>query len=135
FEHPLGVAKSASALAAGVLCWTVYVLGSDARVVNEQLAHHLGDLSQIVFFLLGAMTVVELIDAHDGFELITSRITTRSRRKLLAIVAVIAFFLSAVLDNLTTSIVIMSLIRKVVRDSDARMLYVGAVIIAANAGG
>src|SRR5204863_5418751 len=135
FEHALGVNKAASALLTGVACWTAYVLTGEPAAVEASLFHQTAELSGILFFLLGAMTIVELIDAHDGFQLITSRITTRSRRRLLAIVAVIAFFLSAVLDNLTTSIVIMSLIRKVVRDSDARMLYVGAVIIAANAGG
>jgi Na+/H+ antiporter NhaD/arsenite permease-like protein len=134
-EHPLRLNKAASALLAGGLCWTVYIAGNDADVVNEQLLHHLGDLSQILFFLLGAMTIVELIDAHDGFELITSRITTRSRRKLLLIITVVSFFLSAVLDNLTTSIVMMSLVRKLVPDDGDRRYFGGTVIIAANAGG
>jgi Na+/H+ antiporter NhaD/arsenite permease-like protein len=135
FEHALGVNKAASALLTGVACWTAYVLTGDAATVEASLAHQLAELSGILFFLLGAMTIVELVDAHDGFELITSRITTRSRRRLLAIVSVLAFFLSALLDNLTTSIVMMSLVRKLVRDSEDRMLYGGAVIIAANAGG
>jgi Na+/H+ antiporter NhaD/arsenite permease-like protein len=134
-EHPLRLNKAASALLAGGLCWTVYIAGNDADVVNEQLLHHLGEMSQILFFLLGAMTIVELIDAHDGFELITSRITTRSRRKLLLIITVVSFFLSAVLDNLTTSIVMMSLVRKLVPDDADRRHFGGAVIIAANAGG
>jgi Na+/H+ antiporter NhaD/arsenite permease-like protein len=135
FEHPLRLNKSASALAAGVLCWTVLVVQGDSRVVNEQLAHHLGAVSGILFFLLGAMTIVELIDAHDGFELITSRITTVSRRKLLVIVAVLSFFLSAVLDNLTASIVMISLVRKLVPDDSDRKYYAGVVIVAANSGG
>ena len=134
-EHPLRINKAASALLAGSLCWTAYILAGDHHRINEQLLHHLGDLSQILFFLLGAMTIVELIDAHDGFELITSRITTRSRRKLLVIVTILSFFLSAVLDNLTTSIVMMSLVRKLVSDDTDRRFYGGAVIIAANSGG
>lgn len=135
FEHALGVNKAASALLTGVACWTLYVLTGDRHVVEASLFHQLADLSGILFFLLGAMTIVELIDAHDGFQLITSRITTRSRRRLLVVVAVLSFFLSAVLDNLTTSIVMMSLVRKLVRDAEDRVLYGGAVIIAANAGG
>lgn len=135
FEHPLKLNKSASALLAGVLCWTVYVVSGDSHAVNEQLAHHLGELSQILFFLLGAMTVVELIDAHDGFELITSRITTLNRRKLLVTVAGLAFVLSAVLDNLTASIVMMSLVRKLVSDDTDRRYFGGIVIVAANSGG
>jgi Na+/H+ antiporter NhaD/arsenite permease-like protein len=135
FEHPLRLNKSASALAAGVLCWTVYVVEGDAHVVNEDLGHHLIEVSGIVFFLLGAMTIVELIDAHDGFELITSRITTVNRRKLLVIIAVLSFGLSSVLDNLTASIVMMSLVRKLVPDDRDRKYYAGIVIVAANSGG
>ncbi|MCX5745078.1 MAG: sodium:proton antiporter NhaD [Proteobacteria bacterium] len=135
FEHPLGVNKSATALLTGVLCWTAYIVAGDAAVVGAQLQHHLGELAGILFFLLGAMTIVELIDAHDGFELITSRIVTLRRRKLLVTIALLAFVLSAVLDNLTTSIVMVALIRKLVADEDDRMRYAGMVIIAANAGG
>src|SRR5262245_37249115 len=100
-EHPLRLNKAASALLAGGLCWTAYMLDHDRDRVNAQLLHHLSDLSQILFFLLCAMAIVELIDAHDGFELITSRIKTRSRRKLLVIVALMSFLLSSVLNNLT----------------------------------
>lgn len=135
FEHPLGVNKAASALLAGVACWTAYIVAGDAHAIGEALGHQMGDLSGILFFLLGAMTIVELIDAHDGFELLTSRIRTTSRRRLLVIIALVAFFLSAVLDNLTTSIVMMSLVRKLVRDPEDRMRYGGVVIVAANAGG
>jgi Na+/H+ antiporter NhaD/arsenite permease-like protein len=134
-EHPLGVSKTASALLAGVACWTVLIAGADADEINAHLGHHMGDVSGILFFLLGAMTIVELIDAHDGFELITARIKTRSRRKLLLTIALLSFFLSAVLDNLTTSIVMMSLVRKLVSTEDDRMRLGGVVIIAANAGG
>lgn len=135
FEHPLGLNKAASALLAGVLCWTAYIVGGDPHAINEQLVHHLGEMSQILFFLLGAMTIVELIDAHDGFEIITSRITTRDRRRLLATVAILAFVFSAVLDNLTTSIVMMSLVRKLAPDEADRRYFAGIVIVAANSGG
>src|SRR6187200_2427570 len=95
----------------------------------------MGELSQILFFLLGAMTIVELIDAHDGFELITSKITTVDRRRLLVTIAVLSFVLSAVLDNLTTSIVMMSLVRKLVPDDADRRYFAGLVIVASNSGG
>ena len=135
FEHALGVNKAASALLTGVACWTAYIVTGDHGVIGESLVHQMGDLSGILFFLLGAMAIVELIDAHDGFELLTSRIRTTSRRRLLFVISTLAFFLSAVLDNLTASIVMMSLVRKLVRDDEDRMMYGGAVIVAANAGG
>ena len=135
FEHALRLNKAAIALLTGVFCWTVFAGSHTSVVVNEGLLHHLGGISQILFFLLGAMAIVEQIDAHDGFLILTSRIATRSRRKLLATVAVLTFFLSAVLDNLTTSIVMMSVVRKLVHEDDDRMYLGGVVIIAANAGG
>ncbi|CAN5356283.1 sodium:proton antiporter NhaD [soil metagenome] len=135
FEHSLQLNKAASALLTGVLCWTVYIASQNPETANHELLKHLGDISGILFFLLGALTIVELIDAHDGFDIITSRIHTLSRKKLLVIVALIAFVLSALLDNLTTAIVMMSLIRQLVRDNEDRMYYGGMVIIAANAGG
>lgn len=136
FEHPLKINKTASALLTGVICWVVYILGtSDTDHVTEQLYEHLGEISGILFFLLGAMTIVELIDAHDGFEVITSKITTQDKRKLLWIIGFVTFFLSSVLDNLTTTIVMVSLLRKLISDRNTRMLFTGIVIIAANAGG
>lgn len=135
-EHVIKINKAASALLTGVLCWTVYVLFSpDMHLVGEELNHHLGELSGILFFLLGAMTIVELIDAHDGFDIITVRIKQTDKRKLLWIVAFITFFLSAVLDNLTTTIVIVSMLRKLIRDDKERLFFAGIVVIAANAGG
>lgn len=134
-EHPLKLNKSASALITGVVCWTVLVLMGEAHLINEELLHQMGELSGILFFLLGAMTIVELIDAHDGFEVITSRITTTSKKKLFMVVGFTAFFLSAVLDNLTTAIVMISLLRKLVADAEDRRYFAGLVIIAANAGG
>lgn len=136
FEHTIKINKAASALITGVLCWTIYILFSGNKtVVTETLLLHLGDLSQILFFLLGAMTIVELIDAHDGFEIITKRITTRNKKKLLWIIGVLAFFLSAVLDNLTTAIVMISLVRKLIADKKDRLFFAGAIVISANAGG
>ena len=136
FEHPLKINKTASALLTGVLCWTVYIMGSsNVDLVSEQLYEHLGQISSILFFLLGAMTIVELIDAHDGFDVITSRIRTTDKRKLLWIISILTFFLSAVLDNLTTTIVMVSLLRKLIDDKPTRMFFVSMVVLAANAGG
>ncbi|MGZ5220870.1 MAG: sodium:proton antiporter NhaD [Chitinophagaceae bacterium] len=136
FEHPLKINKTASALLTGVLCWVVYIMGSaNIDLVSEQLYEHLGQISGILFFLLGAMTIVEIIDALDGFEVITSKITTKDKRKLLWIIGFVTFFLSAVLDNLTTTIVMVSLLRKLITDKETRMFFIGMVVIAANAGG
>jgi len=135
-EHSIKINKSASALLTGVLCWTVYILYTpDKHIVTEELVHHLGELSGILFFLMGAMTIVELVDAHDGFNIITSKINQTDKRKLLWIIGFITFFLSAVLDNLTTTIVIVSLLRKLIRDEKDRLFFAGIVVIAANAGG
>ncbi len=136
FEHPLQLNKAASALITGVLCWTIYVLQSDApHAASEEVIGHLGEISSILFFLMGAMTIVELIDSHGGFNIITQKITTNSTRKLLLIVAVLTFFLSALLDNLTTSIVMISLCSRILSDKEDRLWFAGMVIIAANAGG
>ncbi len=136
FEHPLKINKTASALLTGVLCWTIYMMGSsNVDLVSGQLYEHLAQISGILFFLLGAMTIVELIDAHDGFEVITSRIRTTDKRKLLWIISILTFFLSAVLDNLTTTIVMVSLLRKLIDDKPTRMFFVSMVVLAANAGG
>lgn len=135
-EHTLKINKAATALVTGVLCWTLYIISSNEKdIVSTELIDHLGELSQILFFLLGAMTIVELIDAHDGFEIIIRRIKTNSKRKLIWIVCVLTFFLSAVLDNLTTTIVMISLIRKLMTHKEDRLLFSGAIVIAANAGG
>ena len=136
FEHNININKAATALVTGVLCWTVYILFTpNKQVVSHQLMEHLGELAGILFFLLGAMTVVELIDAHDGFEVITERIKTKSAVKLLWIIGGLTFFLSAVLDNLTTTIVIVSLLRKLIDNKEQRLFFVGITVIAANAGG
>ena len=136
FEHGIKINKAASALITGVLCWTVYILSeTDKELVSNQLAEHLSTISGILFFLLGAMVIVELIDAHDGFDLVTQRISTTDKRRLLWLTGFIAFFLSAILDNLTTTIVMVSLIRKIVADREDRLVLVGMIVIAANAGG
>ncbi len=114
-EHSIKINKAATGLVTGVICWTIYILFQpDKHFVSEQLMEHLGEVSGILFFLLGAMTIVELIDAHDGFQIITDRIKTTSTVKLLWIITIIAFFLSAILDNLTTTIVIVSRLRKLI---------------------
>ncbi|UEG49887.1 sodium:proton antiporter NhaD [Ferruginibacter lapsinanis] len=136
FEHPLKINKAASALITGVLCWTIYILQSQSsHVVGEELLHHLGDIASILFFLLGAMTIVELIDSHNGFDIITQKITTTSKQKLLLIIAAVTFFLSALLDNLTTAIVMTSLCAKILNERDDRWWFAGMIVIAANAGG
>jgi Na+/H+ antiporter NhaD/arsenite permease-like protein len=136
FEHQIKLNKAASALITGVLCWTIYILnGADHDVAHHALLEHMGEISGILFFLLGAMTIVELIDAHDGFEPISSSIKTTNKFKLLVIIAVLAFFLSAVLDNLTTTIVMISLIAKLVKDSKEKLIFASIIVIAANAGG
>ncbi|MGN6400761.1 MAG: sodium:proton antiporter NhaD [Flavisolibacter sp.] len=136
FEHSLNINKAATALITGILCWTLFISSANnTESVVEALSHHLGELSQILFFLLGAMTIVELIDAHDGFEIITKRITTKKKKNLIWIICLLTFFLSAVLDNLTTTIVMVSLVRKLMADKKDRLMFTGAIVIAANAGG
>ena len=135
-EHTLKVNKAAIALVTGVLCWTIYIMAHpDKEAVSHQLMDHLGEVAGILFFLLSAMTIVELIDLHDGFQVITDRISTKSEVKMLWIISFIAFFLSALLDNLTTTIVIVSLLRKLISDKQRRLFFVGITVIAANAGG
>jgi Na+/H+ antiporter NhaD/arsenite permease-like protein len=146
-EHPLHIDKGASALILGMLTWAIYVFtipgnASEVHHIIEHghngeggLIHHLYDIASILFFLLGAMTIVETVDSYDGFSVITKKIKTTNKAKLLWIVAVLTFFFSAVLDNLTTTIVMVSLLRKLVDDRNTRLYYVGMVVIAANAGG
>lgn len=136
FEHPLQLNKAASAIITGVLCWTIYILQSEnPEIPGEELLHNLGEISSILFFLLGAMTIVELIDSHSGFDLITQNIKTRNKSTLLLIVAALTFFLSALLDNLTTSIVMVSLCSKLLNERNDKLWFAGMIIIAANSGG
>jgi len=136
FEHKIKVDKAGTALVTGVLCWLFYFLNSrSATIADGELLHHLGEISGILFFLLGAMTIVEVVDSHQGFNIITDAIHTRSSSKLLILVSVLTFFLSSILDNLTTSIVMTSLCRKLIHEKKDRLWFVSMVIIAANAGG
>ena len=135
-ESKIKINKTATAIITGVLCWVLYILfTSNKQGVNSALLSHLGDISGILFFLLGAMTIVELIDAHDGFEIITDFIFQSNKRRLIWIIGFITFFMSAVLDNLTSTIVMVSLLRKLINNKDDRLLFTGIVIIAANSGG
>jgi Na+/H+ antiporter NhaD/arsenite permease-like protein len=135
-EHPLKINKAASALITGVLCWSAFALLAENKEEPVHLVtEYLGEVAGILFFLLGAMTIVEIIDAHDGFEIITARIQTTNKKKLVWLVGFITFFLSAILDNLTTTIILVSLLRKLIPDKNDRLLFAGLVIIAANAGG
>lgn len=162
-EHPIKINKTASALITGVLCWTLFILDTPteslkassvfqdfisgsksisdtagtiyAVFVKTQLSHLLSQISSILFFLMGAMTIVELIDAHNGFAFITEKIKTTDIRKLLWIICWVTFFLSAVLDNLTTSIVMVSLTRKLISEKQQKLFFCGMIVIAANAGG
>ena len=164
-EHPIKINKTASALLTAVICWTIFTvsgspetlltserylhfiheLGEKAATLSagelhleyvvEQLGHHLNEIAQILFFLMGAMTIVELVDAHHGFKFITDRIKTKNPIALLWVVCIVAFFLSSVLDNLTTTIVMVSLVRKLIPDKEMRLFFAGMIVIAANAGG
>jgi Na+/H+ antiporter NhaD/arsenite permease-like protein len=164
-EHPLHIDKAATALFIGAGCWALYALGLDillpvervmelnptaaaelgAHAQGHELALHyameyqflplIGEIAYILFFLMGAMTIVELVDAYEGFSLITDRIKTLNKVKLLWTVAFLTFFLSAVLDNLTTTIVMVSLMKKLIRDRETRLFFCGMIVIAANAGG
>jgi Na+/H+ antiporter NhaD/arsenite permease-like protein len=136
FEHPIKINKAATALVTGVLCWSLFVWsGTEIGFIKSELSHHLADISGILFFLMGAMTIVELVDAHHGFRFITRLIRTTDTRKLLWVICWVAFFLSAALDNLTTAIVMVSLTRKLVHDKEKRLFFAGMIILAANAGG
>ena len=161
-EHPLKINKTAFALLIGVLIWTCFILSGpeifefadfgasyeafkDANpdsvhpfidfITTHELIHHLGDIAEILFYLMGAMTVVELIDTYGGFNIITDNIKTTSKVKLLWILSFITFFFSAILDNLTTAIVMVALLRKLLPDQHDRWFFGGMVILAANAGG
>jgi Na+/H+ antiporter NhaD/arsenite permease-like protein len=145
-EHPLKINKAASAILLSVILWTAYgfyaqsLCGSNhvellAQVTNHQIIEHLGDISEVLFFLLGAMTIVELVDVHGGFDLITNHITTKNKRHLLWMIAFFTFFLSAILDNLTTAIVMVMVLRKLLHNKKERWIFASMVIIAANSGG
>lgn len=134
-EHKLRIDKAAIALLMCGALWTVLsLLGNDAQI-GTQLIEQLGDTSEILFFLIGAMTIVELIDRHGGFHVITDHIKTRNKRKLLWLLSIIAFFMSAVLDNMTTTIIMIMLLRRVIGDQKERWIFASVIVIAANSGG
>ena len=140
------VNKAAIALLMCVLCWTLFMLGPGAYYpgvaadgvlhhVAEVIEHHLGDAASTLFFLMGAMTIVEIVDTNGGFNFVRDTLKTRSKRKLMWRVAFMTFFLSAILDNLTTSIVMIMVLRKLVQSREERLLYAALIVIAANSGG
>ncbi|MBK8227847.1 MAG: sodium:proton antiporter NhaD [Flavobacteriales bacterium] len=145
-EHPLRINKAATALLTGVLVWVLLMVGqhdlfgatvghAGTEGLIEELMHHLGDIASILFFLMGAMTIVELVDAHEGFRVITDRIKGTNKVTLMWVLSIITFFLSAALDNMTTAIVMCALLRKLIKDKNDLWTFAGMVIIAANAGG
>ncbi len=135
-EHPIKINKSASALMGAGWLWTVYALASgNPTGVAAELNESLASMAQIVFFLMGAMTIVEVVDAHNGFDVITARIRTTRLSSLMWLVGFVTFFLSAILDNLTTTIVMVSLMKKLLGQREDRLLFAGVIVIAANAGG
>ena len=135
-EHPFKISKSASALMGAGCLWTVYALAiGDIKQVDADLNRSLMGTAQIVFFLMGAMTIVEVIDAHEGFLAITSRIKTQRLSSLMWMVGFVTFFLSSILDNLTTTIVMISLMKKLLDKREDRIFFAGIIVIAANAGG
>lgn len=136
-EHTTRVNKTSIALLMAILCWAFLFVVQRQMHENylSQLNEHLANISQIVFFLLGALTIVEIINAHKGFRIISRVIRITSKRKLLWLVGAITFFLSSVLDNLTTTIIMVTLLRKLIQKGEERLIMGGAVVIAANAGG
>jgi Na+/H+ antiporter NhaD/arsenite permease-like protein len=134
-ERPIGIDKSASALLCAGLLWSIYALSADHTLVMRELDVSLAATAKVIFFLIGAMTIVEVVDAHSSFEIITSRIRTNRLVTLMWVICLVTFFLSAVLDNLTTTIIMISLIRKLVERQEDRLLVAGMTVISANAGG
>lgn len=145
-EHVTKVNKAAVALLMFVVCWTLFMLNPGsflpeadgnnmALAVSEIMEKHLGSTATTLFFLMGAMTIVELIDQNGGFNFVANTIKTRSKKSMLWRIALLTFFLSAILDNLTTSIVMVMIIRRLVPDMKDRLIYASLVIISANSGG
>lgn len=134
-EEFVKINKSAIALITGVACWSVLYISNSGHGLKHELINHLGEISGILFFLLGAMTIVELIDAHDGFDIIIRAIKTKNKKILSGIIVLIAFFLSAILDNLTTTIVLISIVAKIIKNPKEKILFASLIVIAANAGG
>jgi len=140
------VNKAAIALLMFVVCWTIFAIAPEEYItgvapgemmsrINDIISHHLGDTATTIFFLMGAMTIVEVVDQNGGFNFVRDLLRTTSKRTLMWRIAFLAFALSAILDNLTTSIVMVMLLRKLVRDPKDRMIYASLIVISANAGG
>ena len=135
-EEELAFNKAGVGLVMAVSLWTIRMLGDgDAGAVIENLNEHVADVSEIIFFLMGAMTIVEIVDSHQGFKLVTKAINAKSNETLLWVIAMITFFMSAILDNLTSTIVMVSLLRKLIKDEERRKFFGAAVVVAANSGG
>lgn len=136
-EHPIKINKSATALIAAGLMWTLYSFASPLGVegVSHQLTEKLAETAAIVFFLICAMTIVEVTDSHGGFEVITSRIKAKKLTSLLWIIGFITFYLSSILDNMTTTIVMVALMKRLLKEHKQRLFFAGIIVIAANAGG
>lgn len=134
-EHKIKIDKAASALVMFGLIWSAYALIGEQTNTSSQLMEHLGSTCETLLFLIGAMTIVDLIDMHGGFYIITKYIKTRSKFRLLWLMAGITFFMSAVLDNMTTTIVMIMMLRKIIAKPQDRWIFSGIIIIAANSGG
>lgn len=142
-EHGTKINKAPVALIMCAVCWTLYAIGTstgvitlpEGKAVTDVMLHHLSETAEIIVFLMGAMTIVEIVDANGGFNFVKSRIQTTNKRSLMWRMAWMTFFLSAVLDNLTTAIVMIMVLRKLVSSREDRMLFAGLIILAANAGG
>jgi NhaD family Na+/H+ antiporter len=136
-EHLSKINKTAVALVMAIICWVLQFFNHN-HANEDNLSHlstHLANISQIIFFLLSALIIVEIINVHKGFQIISRHIQIRSKRKLLWVIGFITFFLSSILDNLTTTIIMVTLIRKLAEEGEERLLLGGAIVIAANAGG
>lgn len=137
FEHLINVNKATIALMMGVLLWVLQF--ANQRISNQEnldsLYEHFSNASQVIFFLLGALIIVEVINAHKGFKILIEYMKIQSKRKMLWVIGIVTFFLSSILDNLTTTIVMISIIQKIIDDPNDRMLIGGGVVVAANAGG
>lgn len=134
-EHKLKVDKAAVALLMCGAIWTVFSIFGHNVEIQSELIGHLGDTCEILVFLIGAMTIVDLIDSHGGFSVITDHITTRNKRKLMWLIAFITFFMSAVLDNMTTTIIMVMLLRRLINNKRERWIFASVIVIAANCGG
>lgn len=136
-EHLTHINKTSIALIMAIVCWVFQFANKAHNQENNLsfLAEHLSNISQVIFFLLGALTIVEMINVHKGFQVISNYINVQSKKKLFWLIGFITFFLSAILDNLTTTIIMVTLVRRLISEKEDRLLLGGAVVIAANAGG